>query len=69
MVQMVKNAGSTYRPERPKGAKDEINGPEGPPARSLGPEGPKNSSINIMTPGARSTLYVRQLVVVLVEGC
>ena len=28
------------RPERPKGAKDEVKGPEGPPTRSLGPEGP-----------------------------
>ena len=28
------------RPERPKGAKDEVKRPEGPPARSGGPEGP-----------------------------
>ena len=28
------------RPERPKGAKDEVKRPEGPPARSRGPEGP-----------------------------
>ena len=28
------------RPERPKGAKDEVKGPEGPPTRSRGPEGP-----------------------------
>ena len=28
------------RPERPKGAKDEVKGPEGPPTRSQGPEGP-----------------------------
>ena len=27
-------------PERPKGAKDEVKRPEGPPARSRGPEGP-----------------------------
>ena len=36
MVQMVKNdrpdliAGPTYRPEHPKGAKDEVKRPEGP---------------------------------------
>ena len=28
------------RPERPKGAKDKVKRPEGPPARSWGPEGP-----------------------------
>ena len=28
------------RPERPKGAKDEVKRPEGPPPRSQGPEGP-----------------------------
>ena len=28
------------RPERPKGAKDEVKKPEGPPARSRGPESP-----------------------------
>ena len=28
------------RPERPKGAKDEVKRPEGPPPRSRGPEGP-----------------------------
>ena len=28
------------RPERPKGAKDEVKRPEGPPPRSWGPEGP-----------------------------
>ena len=28
------------RPERPKGAKDEVKRPEGPSARSQGPEGP-----------------------------
>ena len=28
------------RPERPKGAKDEVNRPEGPPTRGWGPEGP-----------------------------
>ena len=27
------------RPERPKGAKDEVKWPEGPPTRSRGPEG------------------------------
>ena len=27
-------------PERPKGAKDEVKRPKGPPARSRGPEGP-----------------------------
>ena len=27
-------------PEPPKGAKDEVKGPEGPPTRSRGPEGP-----------------------------
>ena len=29
------------RPERPKGAKDEVKRPQGPPARSRGPEGPR----------------------------
>ena len=40
-------AGPTYRPERPKGAKDEVkqargaqSRPEGPLPRSRGPEGP-----------------------------
>ena len=28
------------RPERPKGVKDEVKRPEGPPTRSRGPEGP-----------------------------
>ena len=28
------------RPERPKGVKDEVKMPEGPPIRSRGPEGP-----------------------------
>ena len=28
------------RPERPKGAKDEVKRPEGPPIRSWGPERP-----------------------------
>ena len=28
------------RPERPKGSKDEVKGPEGPPASSRGQEGP-----------------------------
>ena len=28
------------RPERPKGVKDEVKRPEGPPIRSRGPEGP-----------------------------
>ena len=28
------------RPERPKGAKDEVKRPEGPPTRSRGQEGP-----------------------------
>ena len=32
------------RPERPKGAKDEVKRLEGPPARSRGPEGPSTSS-------------------------
>ena len=35
------------RPERPKGAKDEVKRPEGPPTRSRGPEGPETSSLNI----------------------
>ena len=30
------------RPERPKGAKDEVKRPEGLPARSWAPEGPLN---------------------------
>ena len=39
MVQNDKQyGGSTYRPERPKGAKDEVRRPEGPPARSWAPE-------------------------------
>ena len=33
------------RPERPKGVKDEVKRPEGPPARSRGTEGPQTSSI------------------------
>ena len=37
----------TYRPERPKGAKDEVKRPKGPPTRSRGPEGPQTSSILI----------------------
>ena len=28
------------RPERPKGVKDEVKRPQGPPIRSRGPEGP-----------------------------
>ena len=35
--------GPTYRPERPKGAKDEVKRPEGPPAKSRGPESPHTS--------------------------
>ena len=35
------------RPERPKGAKDEVKRPEGPQVRSRGPEGPSTSSIYI----------------------
>ena len=30
------------RPERPKGAKDEVKPAKGPPNRSWGPEGPLN---------------------------
>ena len=37
---MVKNGGPDLKPERPKGAKDEVKRPEGPPARKRGPEGP-----------------------------
>ena len=33
------NGAWVTRPERPKGAKDEVKGPEGPPTRSRGPEG------------------------------
>ena len=32
--------GHTARPERPKGGKDEVKRPEGPPIRSRGQEGP-----------------------------
>ena len=34
------NFARVARPERPKGAKDEVKRPEGPPPRSRGPEGP-----------------------------
>ena len=43
------------RPERPKGAKDEVKRPEGPPARSRGPEGPWTSSTAIKT--RKETVY------------
>ena len=42
------------RPERPKGAKDEVKRPEGPPARSRGPEGPYTSSLINIWPDERS---------------
>ena len=34
------NGAWVTRPERPKGAKDEVKRPEGPPTRSRAPEGP-----------------------------
>ena len=36
------------RPERPKGAKDEVKRPEGPPTWSRGPEGLQTSSYRIL---------------------
>ena len=38
--QVLVNFAWVTRPERPKGAKDEVKMPEGPPIRSQGPEGP-----------------------------
>ena len=38
------------RPERPKGAKDEVKRPEGPPTRSRGAEGPLTSISTILRP-------------------
>merc|ERR1712222_175047 len=35
------------RPERPKGAKDKVKRPEGPPARSRGLEGHETSTVHI----------------------
>ena len=35
-------SGPDVPPERPKGAKDKVKRPEGPPAISWGPEGPLN---------------------------
>ena len=32
-------------PERPKGTKDKVKIPEGPPTRSRSPTGPKTSSV------------------------
>ena len=40
---MLVNFAWVTRPECPKGAKDEVKRPEGPPARSRGPEGPETS--------------------------
>ena len=37
------------RPERPKGAKDEVKSPEGPPTGSQGPGGPHTSSFVLFT--------------------
>ena len=39
-VSVLVNFAWVTRPEHPKGAKDEVKGPEGPPTRSRGPEGP-----------------------------
>ena len=39
-VSVLVNFAWVTRPERPKGAKDELKGPEEPPTRSRGPEGP-----------------------------
>ena len=39
-VSVLVNFAWVSRPERPKGAKDEVKRPEGPPTRSRGPEGP-----------------------------
>ena len=38
--EVLVNIAWVTRPERPKGAKDEVKRPEGPPIRSRGPEGP-----------------------------
>ena len=39
-TELLVNFAWVTRPERPKGAKDEVKRPEWPPARSRGPEGP-----------------------------
>ena len=39
-VSVLVNFAWVTRPERPKGAKDEVKRPRGPPTRSRGPEGP-----------------------------
>ena len=36
-VLVLANFAWVTRPERPKGAKDKVKGPEGPPTRSRGP--------------------------------
>ena len=46
-VSVLVNFAWVTRPERPKGAKDEVKRPEGSPTRSQGPEGPKTSSFFI----------------------
>ena len=38
--EVLVNSAWVTRPERPKGAKDEVKRIEGPPPRSRGPEGP-----------------------------
>ena len=37
--EVLANFAWVTRPERPKGAKDEVKRPEGPPPRSRGPKG------------------------------
>ena len=39
-VSVLVNFAWVTRPERPKGVKDEVKRPEGPPTKSRGPEGP-----------------------------
>ena len=65
MDTIMDTAAWVTRPERPKGAKDEVkqarraqSRPEGPQARSRAPEGPQTSSIQYLSdpgkPGVRS---------------
>ena len=48
---------STYRPERPKGGKDEVKRPEGPPARSRAPDLNYVKSLPIPQ-NVKNTLYI-----------
>ena len=45
-VLVLVNFAWVTRPERPKGAKDQVKRPKGPPTKSGGPEGPWTSSIS-----------------------